>query len=65
MPDQLDQNVRRVPGESCMMTMRTQPRADASPAATTAAMAIRFNQVKHLLSDKPLRRPNRTRPLGR
>lgn len=37
-----------------------------SPASTTPpqSLSVPFNEVKQLLSGKPLRRPNRNKPVG-
>jgi hypothetical protein len=52
-------------GPAYVCTITGQPPAtDERPENVTAASAVHgFESVKHLLSDKPLRRPNRTRPL--
>ncbi len=34
-----------------------------TPQATSSSALVSFESVKHLFSDKPLRRPSRTRPL--
>lgn len=40
-------------------------RMGAAGTSTAVTMAMPYNDVKHLLSNKPLRRPNRTRSLDR
>ena len=37
--------------------------AQEGVALTVGTEQVEFSSVKHLLSDKPLRRPNRTKPL--
>jgi hypothetical protein len=45
------------------LTVGASQNAHATPTSGTGLPP--FAAVKHLLSDKPLRRPNRTRPLDR
>ena len=63
MPDQLDHDLARLPGETVVMQMRMAERDDMPVAVTAATITANFDAVKHLLSSKPMRRPNRTRPL--
>lgn len=56
------QNVITAPGKSISMKMvASPPPANAKFTAFTSAQ--NFDTVKHLLSDRPLRGPIRTRPI--
>jgi len=55
-----EQNVIAVPGR----TVNIEDGKEATPPSQEAyTSSIPFDQLKHLLSDKPLRRPNRTKPI--
>jgi hypothetical protein len=62
MPDQLDQHVARVAGETIALHVRMAERPGIAVATTGATITASFETVKHLLSNRPLRRPNRVRP---
>jgi hypothetical protein len=55
-----EQNVIAVPGHAVNIEDGKEARPQVLDAFTTI---VPFDQVRHLLSDKPLRRPNRTRPI--
>lgn len=63
MPDQLDQNVVRAPGQMVYTNISMAPRQGVSVGTPGTTIATSFDQIKHLLSAKPLHRPSRTRPL--
>lgn len=50
-------------GETCQHR-EALPQPNQQIALTDCSAVVPFERVKHLLSDKPLRRPNRTRPRG-
>lgn len=52
-------NTQTVPGIAVTVGKAEIP---AGPTTTSSTM-VPFGAVTHLLSDKPLRRPNRTKPL--
>jgi len=58
------QKTLTLPGKSIsMMVKGSQPLTSRAPVTSGTALSD-FDAVKGLLSDKPLRRPNRTRPVG-
>jgi hypothetical protein len=56
-----NQNAIEKPGETCRVEV--QGKVMTAQAVTAGSYSADFYKVKHLLSDKPLRRPSRTRPL--
>lgn len=50
-----------LPGESQSVTV-TMPAGEDVPNTTVGSVVLPFDAVKSLLSSKPLRRPNRTKP---
>jgi len=59
-----EQKTLTLPGKSIsMMVKGSQPLTTRVPVTSGTAL-YDFDAVKGLLSDKPLRRPNRTRPVG-
>jgi hypothetical protein len=56
-------NTITAPGVSA--TVRGEERVSESQTGVTVSAMVELDKVEHLLSDKPLRRPNRTRPLER
>jgi len=64
MRDQLDQNLIRMPGQTTALNVRMAERNGVAVATTGITIAVGFEKIKHLLCDRPLRRPNRTRPLS-
>lgn len=59
---QPNENVQTIAAESMNLTLRLP--SQQRPANASSA-TVSFDRIKHLLSNKPLRRPNRTAPLGR
>jgi hypothetical protein len=53
---------RTVPGRVISIKV-AQPAAAGSASTTTATVLASFHAIKEVLSDKPLRRPNRLRPI--
>jgi len=58
-----NQTCRTVPGKSLAVKIAQPVIAEAASTATATILAS-FDAIKHMLSDKPLRRPNRTKPLA-
>lgn len=58
-----EQNTITVPGVSYSVATGTMPQAVDEANIAAAANVTNFEGMAHLLSDKPLRRPKRTRPL--
>lgn len=56
-------NVVEVPGESMVIGFTGLSANISSRPPTSASTVPSFDAIKHLLSSKPLRRPNRTRPI--
>jgi hypothetical protein len=56
-----DQDTTTVPGDS--FSIRTQTKVAGERAVTHATTTTDFEADETLLSDKPIRRPNRTRPV--
>jgi hypothetical protein len=54
---------RTVPGNAISIKI-SQPVVAGKASSATATILASFGAVKDMLSDKPLRRPNRLRPLG-
>lgn len=65
MNRKMDKNFRRVAGKLVSLKVRFARRSGVAVATRTSTLHAEFEKVRHLLSDKPLRRPNRTRPLDR
>jgi hypothetical protein len=63
MPDQIDHKITRTAGKTVSVNVQMSPREGVAVAKTAATIAASFDSVKHLLSNKPMFRPNRTRPL--
>ena len=61
MSEQQQETVE-APGTSFTVRADTSP-LDSVAIETEFPALVDFNKVKHLLSGKPLRRPNRTRPI--
>jgi hypothetical protein len=60
MDQPMNDKLIEVPGEPFEIAVRC---PDSScPNVTGGTLLLNFESVSHLLSDKPLRRPNRTRP---
>jgi len=57
------QPIRTVPGKSISIKIN-QPVVAGQIPSTTATILASFRSVEHLLSAKPLRRPNRSHPLA-
>ncbi len=57
------QTCRTIPGRSLLIKINQPVTADTASTATATILAS-FGTIKHMLSDKPLRRPNRTKPLA-
>jgi hypothetical protein len=55
--------VKTYPGTYVQPPIEKRPVASIAAPATCFTMTTSFASVKHILSPKPLRRPNRTRPL--
>jgi hypothetical protein len=55
--------VRTIPGKAVFIKV-SHPIVPGKAPCTTSTILASFDSVKHLLSNKPLRRPNRTRPLS-
>lgn len=53
---------RTVPGNTISIKI-TQPVGAGKASGKTATILASFDAIKDMLSDKPLRRPNRLRPL--
>ena len=53
-----------IPGISIQMRQRICTQADKQHPMTLGSSVMLFKDVEHLLSDKPLRRPSRTSPIG-
>ena len=53
------------PGQSLAFRVKIPVPENVAPSLTTASGMVGFDKVKGLLSNKPLRRSNRTRPLDR
>ena len=64
MLDQLDQNLIRMPGQTTTLNVRMAERNGVAIATTGITITAGFDKIKHLLCGRPLRRPNRTRPLS-
>jgi hypothetical protein len=56
-----DQDTTTVPGDS--FSIRTQTKSASEHSQTQATTATDLDADESLLSDKPIRRPNRTRPV--
>jgi hypothetical protein len=56
------QPVRTIPGNSVFIKV-SQPVVAGKTAIASATILVPFDSIKHMLSDKPLRRPSRLRPL--
>ncbi len=52
-----------IPGKPFLLAMQGPPPATSRVSTTAFTALCDFESVKDLLSDKPLRRPNRTRPI--
>ena len=60
----LENNTVEIPGEGIeIRSGRLSISQLAKPAYTLATTVDQFEMIRHLLSDRPLRRPNRTRPM--
>lgn len=57
-----NQAIIEAPGETCILAQPTVPEQVVT-ANIAHSVALPFEKVKHLLSDRPLRRPNRNKPL--
>jgi len=65
MPDaDIDKNFTRIAEDSSMLLrFGSAQRPGTSKAITASTGILAFEKIKHLLSDKPLRRPNRAKPI--
>ena len=52
-----------IPGLSIQMHQRIRTQVGGEPPATLGSSVMLFETARHFLSEKPLRRPNRTRPI--
>lgn len=57
------QNTITIPGKSFSFQLGSPQNATSRAVTTDFTGLANFDDVKHLLSDKPLRRPSRVRPL--
>jgi hypothetical protein len=64
MLDQLEQNVTRVGGKTVRVGVHMAERPGVAVATTAATVTMNFEKVKHILSARPCRRPNRSRPIS-
>jgi hypothetical protein len=60
--EEQQQTTVTVPGPYFALGLRSNAPASSESPATVASTQVDFKKVEHLLSKKPLRRPNRTRP---
>jgi hypothetical protein len=59
-----DSNLIEAPGQVAELTPEPiRPTPTASATVSAVSVGVPFDQVKHLLSEKPLRRPNRSKPI--
>jgi hypothetical protein len=59
-----DQPTKTVPGKAFGVKIEPIIPANAPYHVTSGTVVASFETVKHLLSNKPLGRPNRTRPIS-
>jgi hypothetical protein len=59
----MSQTTVEIPAESYKLPVHAQSPVASGVSLTTVTMVAGYDKVKHLLSGKPLRRPNRRRPL--
>ena len=61
----MSQETIETPPETIEVSIDNRTSLSVKASPTLATLDLRLDQVKHLLSDKPLRRPHRQRPLGK
>lgn len=53
-----------IPAQNYMIPIKSQSPFGPGMTLTTGTLVAGFEEAKHMLSGKPLRRPNRRKPLG-